>query len=133
MAQVKDSSCPANAIAVGPGASIQAAVDRAGEGAVFCLKSGIYRAQTVQPRARQRFYGERHTVLNGSRLLVDFRRDGRYWVAANPFPPSRKHGECLPSAPVFQTCRLRWFWRDLAQRACSASRPRPGLGTMHRS
>lgn len=100
MAQVTDSPCPANAITVETGASIQSAVDRAGDGAVFCLKRGVHRAQTVRPRARQRFYGERGTVLNGSRLLTDFRRDGRYWVAANPFRPTQAHGECLPSAPL---------------------------------
>ncbi len=99
-AGINESPCPAEAIPIESGASIQVAVDRAGDGAAFCLKNGIYRAQAVQPKAGQRFYGEGHTVLNGSRLVTDFRREGRYWVTANPFPPSRKHGECLPSAPA---------------------------------
>jgi hypothetical protein len=39
LADINGSSCPLNAIAVEPGASIPAAVDRAGKGAAFCLKS----------------------------------------------------------------------------------------------
>jgi hypothetical protein len=100
LAWMDERSCPAGAVAIEPGASIQAAVDRAGDGAVFCLKDGIYRAQAVRPRARQRFVGEGHAVLNGSNLVTGFRREGRYWVAANPFQLGRQHGECLPSAPT---------------------------------
>ena len=100
LAWTEERSCPAGAIAIEPGASIQAAVDRAGAGAVLCLKNGIHRAQAVRPRARQHFVGEGHTVLNGSNLVTGFRREGRYWVAANPFQPGRQHGECLPSAPT---------------------------------
>src|SRR5262245_13394668 len=40
---VVDVPCPPGAIAVEPGASIQAAVDSAGDGAVFCLKNGTHR------------------------------------------------------------------------------------------
>ena len=100
LAQPRDMACPANAIAVQPGASIQAAVDRAGDGASFCLKSGIYRMQAVQPRSNQRFYGEGRTVLDGSRLLTDFRSEGRYWTAKSPFGQRPRHGECLASAPA---------------------------------
>ena len=99
-AGVNSSSCPLDAIAVEPGNSIQAAVDRSGEGAVFCLKKGIHRAQAVRPRAGQRFHGEGETVLNGSRLLDGFRREGRYWVASSQLQRVPKHGECLPSAPA---------------------------------
>jgi hypothetical protein len=72
---VSSSSCPPNAIAIEPGALIQATVDLAGDGAAFCLKNGIHRAQAVRPRPKQRFYGEGQTVLNGSRLLTGFRRE----------------------------------------------------------
>jgi hypothetical protein len=93
------SSCPFDAIAVEPGNSIQAAVDFAGDGAVFCLKKGIHRAQAVRPRAGQLFYGEGETVLNGSRLLDGFRREGRYWVANSQLQRVPKHGACLPKRP----------------------------------
>lgn len=97
---VPNSSCPPDAIAIEPGAPIQARVDLAGDGAAFCLKNGVHRAQAIRPRPRQRFYGEGQTVLNGSRPLADFKREGSYWVAANPFRAAPKHGECLPSAPT---------------------------------
>jgi hypothetical protein len=98
-AGVSASPCPANAIAVAPGTSIQDAVDRVGENASLCLKNGIHRAQAIRPRSGQRFYGEGQTVLNGSRLLTDFRRQGDQWTAKVQLPLRRKHGECLPSAP----------------------------------
>ena len=79
---------------------IQAAVDFAGDGAVFCLKNGIHRAQAVRPRPGQRFYGEGQTVLNGSRLLTGFRREEALLGGEQPTPARPKHGECLPSAPV---------------------------------
>src|SRR5258708_6951247 len=78
-AGVNSSSCPRDAIAIVPGASIQATVDRAGDGAAFCLKNGVHRAQAVRPRSKQRFYGEGHTALNGNRLLADFRLERGYW------------------------------------------------------
>src|SRR4051794_12798026 len=66
-------SCPVGAVAIAPGASIQAAVDRDGAGAVFCLQAGVHREQDVQPRSNQTFYGENGTILNGSRILTGFR------------------------------------------------------------
>jgi hypothetical protein len=97
---IQSASCPSGAIAVEPGASIQAAIDSAGEGAVFCLKNGIHRVQAVHPRAGQHFYGEGATILNGSRLLTDFKREDRYWVARSQPLSAPRHGECLPSAPA---------------------------------
>jgi Right handed beta helix region len=97
---VSSSSCPLDAIAIEPGNSIQTAVDFAGEGAVFCLKKGIHRAQAVRPRAGQVFYGEGETVLNGSRLLDGFKREDRYWVANSQLQRVPRNGECLPSAPA---------------------------------
>lgn len=99
-ADVNGSACPPNAIAIKPGMVIQAVVDRAGAGAAFCLKNGVHRAQAVRPLPKQRFYGEGQTVLNGSRLLTGFGRDENVWAVNIRLQPSRKHGECLPSAPI---------------------------------
>jgi parallel beta-helix repeat protein len=97
---VQSASCPRGAIAIEPGVSIQARVDLAAEGAVFCLRNGVHRMQAVRPRARQHFYGEGTAILNGSRLLTDFQREGRYWVVRSQLQRVPKHGECLPSAPA---------------------------------
>jgi len=75
-------------------------VDGAGDGAAFCLKSGVYRMQVARPRSGQRFYGEAHTVLNGSRLITTFKREGRFWVAGDQRQHGRKHGQCLLDAPA---------------------------------
>src|SRR5713226_1281486 len=96
---VRDEPCPAAAIAIEPGASIQAAVDQAGDGAAFCLKNGTHRIQAVRPRPNQRFYGEGRTILNGSRLLMHFGRDNNYWVARDQRQQGRRRGECAKHAP----------------------------------
>ncbi|KWV55987.1 hypothetical protein AS156_05090 [Bradyrhizobium macuxiense] len=97
---VIDEPCPAGAIAIEAGASIQAAVDRAGDGAAFCLKNGTHRAQAIRPRARQRFYGEGRTILNGSRLITEFRQENGYWVAGNQHQLGRRLGSCAKEAPA---------------------------------
>jgi hypothetical protein len=99
-AGVGSASCPANSIVVEPGALTQATVDLGGDGAVFCLRNGIHRAHPVRPRAKQHFYGEGETVLNGSRLLTAFRREGDYWAVGHQFQRRPKVGECLASAPL---------------------------------
>ena len=98
-AGVNPSTCPVNTIVIEPGSSIQAAVDRSDEGAVFCLKNGVYRAQAVRPRAGQRFLGEGKTVLNGSLILDRFRREEGFWVTSSQLQHLPRHGECLPHAP----------------------------------
>jgi len=99
-AGVDDARCPSDAIAVEPGTLIQIVADRAGAGASLCLKNGIHRAQAVRPLAKQKFYGEGRSVLNGSRVLTGFRREESFWVLNIALQRSRKHGECLPSAPI---------------------------------
>jgi hypothetical protein len=92
--------CPPQSINVNPGQSIQTAVERYGNGAVFCLKNGIHRVQIVRPRNGQTFVGEGMTILNGSRLLTDFNRVGRYWVARRQKQVGRRSGECDPNHPA---------------------------------
>ena len=96
---VADEPCPPAAIAVEPGASIQAAVDLAGDGASFCLKNGVHRMQVIRPKVGQSFSGEGQSVLNGSRLLTTFSREGRYWLASYE-QRGRRHGQCAKEAPT---------------------------------
>jgi parallel beta-helix repeat protein len=102
-AGIADAACPAGAIAVGPDDSIQGAVDRAAEGSAFCLKDGIHRTQAIRPRNGQSFYGEGHAVLNGSRLLASFAREGRFWVANEQDRPWPKQGVCAVVRPACNT------------------------------
>ncbi|MBS0524147.1 MAG: right-handed parallel beta-helix repeat-containing protein [Proteobacteria bacterium] len=103
VAGIGNSSCPRGAVAIEPGSSIQEMVDRVGDGGVFCLKNGIHRAQVVRPRQGQRFYGEGRTILDGSRPVTGFTREGRFWVARGPLLRGPRHGECRLTAP---TCNL---------------------------
>lgn len=91
--------CPPGAVPVPSGASIQAAVDRSAEGTAFCLETGVHRLQVVRPKARQSFYGENQTVLNGSRLLTVFRREGTLWIASGQRQLGRRRGECAKGSP----------------------------------
>jgi hypothetical protein len=93
-------SCPSLAIEIAPGQPIQDAVDRAAEGAVFCLKAGVHRLQEVRPKSRQSFHGERGAVLNGARAITSFERDGPYWVATGQNQRYPRHGECLTQFPA---------------------------------
>jgi Right handed beta helix region len=104
IAGVMDAACPAGSIAVPAGASIEAAVERAGEGAAFCLKHGVHRLQVVRPMRNQRFYGEGGAILNGSRVLAVFVREDRYWVANDVRAPAQRDGEC---ATGFPACNVR--------------------------
>ncbi|RXF70941.1 right-handed parallel beta-helix repeat-containing protein [Hansschlegelia zhihuaiae] len=70
---------PPGSIAVSPGDDIQALVDAAKPGAVFWLEAGTHRLQSIQPKDGQQFLGEKGAILNGSRLLTDFSRDGDGW------------------------------------------------------
>src|SRR5258708_11083429 len=97
---VTDEPCPLGAIAVEPGTSIQAAVDRAGEGAVFCLQPGIHRMQVIRPKRSQSFHGERNTILNGSRVLTTFSHQGRVWVASGQDQHGRQNGYCSKEIPA---------------------------------
>jgi hypothetical protein len=99
-AGVAQVSCPTGAIPVQPGQSIQAMVDQAGANAVFCLKNGIFRAQRVQPRSKQSFYGEGQTILNGSMPVGNFRREGLYWVVDGWFQRGERNGQCTAEAPT---------------------------------
>jgi parallel beta-helix repeat protein len=59
--------CPAGAIAIQPGASIQAAVNAAAAGASFCLKAGTHSiAGAITPKSGDTFVGEYGAVLDGS-------------------------------------------------------------------
>jgi hypothetical protein len=90
-------------ILVPAGASIQAAVDRAPEGAVFLLGSGTHRLQAVRPKARQSFLGQAGTILNGSQRLTRFTREGSFWVADGQGQVGVRHGQCRSGTP---TCNL---------------------------
>jgi parallel beta-helix repeat protein len=89
-----ETPCPAGAIMIPVGASIQTAVDAAGSSASFCIQTGIHRLQSVLPKSGQSFYGEKGSILNGARVLRNFQREGRFWVTASRDEVDAEHGVC---------------------------------------
>ncbi len=62
--------------------SIKKAVAGSAAGSTFCIKPGTHRfTSAVVARRNDRFIGEAGAILNGSKLLTTFIRDGVYWVA----------------------------------------------------
>lgn len=86
--------CPAGAVVLSPGRSIQAAADAAGPGTRFCLTPGLYRQQSVTPLDGQQFFGLPGSILNGSQALGGFQRSGTYWVARAADPIGADGGVC---------------------------------------
>src|SRR5262249_23133458 len=98
-AKEAETACPPDAVALSPGMSIQAAVEKARPGASFCIKAGVHRLQFVAPKAGQKFFGEPGSVLNGARVLTRFERDGDTWVAPAQTQIGIKHGACDKTHP----------------------------------
>jgi hypothetical protein len=94
-------ACPTSAIRVTPAVNLNAVVSRAVAGASFCLQAGEYRMQSIAPKNNQKFYGQGTAVLNGSRLITSFTREGAFWVANNQTQRGLQHGgeNCLPGRP----------------------------------
>lgn len=100
IAKAAEAACPPEAIALSPGMAIQAAVEKARPGASFCIKAGIHRMQFVAPKAGQKFFGERGSVLNGARVLTRFERDGDTWAAPVQTPIGTRHEACAETLPA---------------------------------
>ncbi|MFC7556183.1 right-handed parallel beta-helix repeat-containing protein [Pseudoroseomonas wenyumeiae] len=95
---IPGATCPAGAIPVRPGMSLQSAINAAPAGASFCIGAGEHRLQAAIPKDGQRFHGEPGALLNGSRLVTEFSREGRYWVAEGQVQRGEQRPEviCLP-------------------------------------
>ncbi|GJD79329.1 right-handed parallel beta-helix repeat-containing protein [Methylobacterium gregans] len=100
--------CPAGAVRVAPGGSIQSAALRAGVGGTICLAAGLYRMQEVAPLAGQSFLGEPGTILNGARILTGFERAGAYWQLSGIRlrPAAAGPGQCRSGTLCLQPLAL---------------------------
>jgi parallel beta-helix repeat protein len=65
-----------------PGTNIQAAVNSYPAGTTFTLKSGVYRMQSIVPRGGDKFIGEAGADLNGSQVVTNWVKSGRFWVSS---------------------------------------------------
>jgi Right handed beta helix region len=94
-------------VQVRPGArTIQQAVAAHPPRTTFCLRSGDYRlAGPIVPKTGDVFVGRPKTVVNGSRLLVGWRRSGRgaWYVDGQSENDVARSGTCTPS--TYTGCR----------------------------
>ncbi|GEP11605.1 hypothetical protein MGN01_34500 [Methylobacterium gnaphalii] len=86
--------CPATAVRVPAGESIQAAALRAGPGGAVCIGAGLHRMQQVAPLPGQTFVGEPGSILNGAQILGPFARTGPFWATSVMLPLRPRTGEC---------------------------------------
>jgi parallel beta-helix repeat protein len=77
-----------------PGDHIQKSVDAHPAGTTFMLKAGMYRMQDVKPKDKNQFIGEKGVIMNGSRLLTHWKREGRYWVHEGQTQQGQRYKEC---------------------------------------
>ena len=94
-------------VKVRPGArTIQHAVDAHPARTTFCLRGGLYRlAAPIVPKTGDAFVGRPKTIINGSKLLVGWRRSGRgaWYVDGQAENDVARSGTCTPS--TYTGCR----------------------------
>lgn len=94
-------------VKVRPGArTIQHAVDAHRARTSFCLRGGVYRlAAPIVPKTGDVFVGRPRTIINGSKLLLGWRRYGRgiWYVDGQGENDVASSGTCTPS--TYTGCR----------------------------
>lgn len=81
-------------IFVQPGTDIQSLVDSNPAGTTFVIKAGIHRHQQIKPKNGNTFLGEQGAILSGAKVLTDFIKEGRFWVAHGQFQQGTVSGVC---------------------------------------
>jgi parallel beta-helix repeat protein len=81
---------------------VQEVIDAHPPGTTFCLAAGIYRLEApLEPKDGDALIGDQGTVLNGSKVLTGWRKNGSVWSTAGFLPAAPGNlGECLESAPT---------------------------------
>ncbi|MBT8203169.1 MAG: hypothetical protein KJO87_07685, partial [Acidimicrobiia bacterium] len=90
---------PPGAVSVWPGDNIQAIVDSHPDGTTFYIRSGTHRMQRIRPKTGTAFIGEPGAVLNGSKVLTGWNRDGNQWWVGGQTQQGSVHGVCESYAP----------------------------------
>jgi parallel beta-helix repeat protein len=81
---------------------VQEVIDAHPPGTTFCLAAGIYRLEApLEPKDGDALIGDQGTVLNGSKVLTGWRKNGSVWSTTGFLPAAPgNQGECLESAPT---------------------------------
>jgi hypothetical protein len=92
--------CPPGAISVAPGRLHPGCGRPRGRGRRFLPQERCAQAEGRPATRGTELPWRERTVVNGSRLITRFSREGRYWVASNQWQRGGRHGKCTAVAPA---------------------------------
>jgi hypothetical protein len=88
----------ASTINVYPADEIQSVVNVHSAGTTYLFTPGVYRMQSITPKAGDSYVGQAGAVLNGSRLATTFSQPTvngvKYWVTTGPTQHGQVAGQC---------------------------------------
>jgi hypothetical protein len=87
-------------VTLSPGADLQSAVNANPENTTFIFQPGVYRLQSIQPKNGDSFVGVNNPVLNGAQVLINFTRQGNYWVVGGQTQQGQLNGVCDAAHPM---------------------------------
>jgi parallel beta-helix repeat protein len=122
---------PCEGVTVTTADDLQRVIDAHPAGTTYCLSAGTYRLETpLAPERGDAIIGHLGAVLNGSKVLTGWRRDGEVWSTTGFLPPAPgNHGQCLASRP---TCaHTEDVFLDKRRLRRVESRSAVGAGTVH--
>ena len=116
-----DRSC--QGIMLTPADDIQKAISAHPPGTTFCLSAGTYRlVAPLAPKPGDKLIGRLGAVLNGSKVLTGWRKDGRVWTTSGFLPAAPgTFGECMPSVPTCTYTQDVFFDKHRLRRVTSPS------------
>ncbi|MGI9072220.1 MAG: right-handed parallel beta-helix repeat-containing protein [Bryobacteraceae bacterium] len=87
-----------------PSENIQTVVNANAAGTTYEITAGVYRLQSVTPKAGDSYIGQTGAILNGSKLATSFSQQTvngvTYWVTAGPTQHGSVIGECDSTHPM---------------------------------
>ncbi|HEX5413008.1 MAG TPA: right-handed parallel beta-helix repeat-containing protein, partial [Terriglobia bacterium] len=114
-------------VLIRPTDNIQSLVSQHPPGTSFVITPGLYRLQTVEPKAGDFFTGEPGAILSGAQVLSTFTRQGQSWVAATEVKSLRSYrGKCDASHPACMYPEDLFFDSKPLHRVTSLSQVGPG-------
>jgi Right handed beta helix region len=109
-------------VAVSPSKDLQNLIDTHDEGTTFCLSRGVYRLENgLSIKSRDALIGAPGAIINGSKRVGSWSREGDRWVATGQTQESPPVGDCKGdytgcaySEDLYRDGRPLWQVTDLA-------------------
>lgn len=109
------------AVHIDPGTNIQSVINQNSGGTAYCLRPGVHRLQSIQPKAGDLFVGEYGAILSGARALTQWVQDGARWYTTGQTQQGaiESGAENLASYPMAKYPEDLWFDNVLKLRVSS--------------